>query len=317
MDSDNCIIDVIPRGKIYECIPDAMIKVKLTVPGDPVSKQRPRFVLRKGGGVYTPKQTKEAEEIIKWEIKKAHRELLVDEDQQFAVYLGFFTASYQRRDVDNMSKLVFDACTGIVWKDDCQVKEMHSYVERQDPNPRTEIIIWATGLAHRTLKKCRACKKLYYRYPADRRVMRYCSSTCESISEKNGVDSRCLSCKVEIKRPIYVADDRSGFYCSRECKHNHSLKTLTCEKCGKEFTRHNSLAKKRGRKFCSEKCHADFYRDRRATSAIGVCSLCGASTTKKEYRTCRACFISKNPPRFRGKFGGVVDKNERVVVEIG
>jgi len=54
----------------------------------------------------------------------------------------FFTKTQQRRDIDNMTKLFFDACTGIVWGDDSQVHELICRVVRSDENPRTEVAIY-------------------------------------------------------------------------------------------------------------------------------------------------------------------------------
>jgi len=290
----NELIDIQPRNDLIKDIVKNEIVVSLVVGGDPESKQRPRLGK---GRTYTPTKTKKAETALGWELKRAHSCLLPDENQQFAVFIAFYTASYQRRDVDNMSKLVLDACTGIIWKDDSQVKELHCYVERQDPNPRTEIIIWGTGLAMRSLKKCRVCKKLYESYPKRLRyTARYCSTNCQMIAQKTGIEINCIQCGKFVGRAQYAARKGKGFFCSKECKDAYYFVELKCDSCGKTFIRKRAHLKK-GRKFCSPECNANYYRERRKVSAQGTCSVCGGVTTKKTYERCQACFIKSG--RFR------------------
>lgn len=282
--------DFIPRGSIMDGTPTSAIKVNVTILGDPVSKQRPKFTRNKNGTVYTPKKTVDAELGIKWEIKKAHRELIPDGDQQFSVWLEFYTKSNQRRDIDNMCKLVFDACNNLVWVDDAQVRELHAYLDRADPNPRTVIKIAGTGLSHNNLIKCKVCKKLFKTYPSWP-YRKCCSAECSNLLARNGIDTPCLNCGIIVHRPLNLANKGFGIYCSMECKHLHMSILLTCDNCGREFRKPKSQVRSNGRRFCSEKCQIDKYRILRAKNAVGVCSKCGGPTTKKEYLMCRACRV--------------------------
>jgi len=126
-------------------ISKARIRVHCTIDGEPISKQRPRMSRAKSGRVYTPKQTRESEEWIGWQIKAAHRELLPDSDTAFGVRVLFYQSNQQRRDLDNMVKLILDACTGLVWQDDSQVWEIIGHVFRDAGVAKTELCIYSLG----------------------------------------------------------------------------------------------------------------------------------------------------------------------------
>lgn len=102
------------------------------------SKQRPR--LGRGGNVYTPKKTLEAEMAVGWQFKQANRGHRVDADSAFGVALTFHGAR-EGQDVDNMTKLVLDGLNGVCWKDDRQVVEIHARKVPAD-SPRTEVSIF-------------------------------------------------------------------------------------------------------------------------------------------------------------------------------
>lgn len=110
--------------------------MRLTYPGDPVSKGRPRVTPH---GTYTPEKTKTAEETLGWALKLAWKKQPSTSD--FMVGMEFHTKGKRRRDLDNLMKLVLDAGNSIVWADDSQVVELHGYLYRESPNPRTEIIV--------------------------------------------------------------------------------------------------------------------------------------------------------------------------------
>ena len=45
-------------------------------------------------------------------------------------------------DLDNYNKVMFDALNGLVWKDDKQVVEIHSFREDDKKNPRVEFLVY-------------------------------------------------------------------------------------------------------------------------------------------------------------------------------
>lgn len=103
-----------------------MPAIAVCIPGEPVAKERPRMN-RITGNVYTPKNTKAAEEAVGWALKLCGAR--VDPTSRFGVYLTFRVTN-KRWDLDNGIKLVLDAANGIVWKDDSQVDELSVRVER-------------------------------------------------------------------------------------------------------------------------------------------------------------------------------------------
>lgn len=98
------------------------------VPGVPIAKARPR--LTRSGRAYTPKATHEAERRI-----RRHLDALVPPewpmDTGYIVTLAFVMGSRRRVDVDNMAKLVLDACNGELWDDDRQVHTLRAYRYQQ------------------------------------------------------------------------------------------------------------------------------------------------------------------------------------------
>lgn len=274
------------------------IRLLLTIPGDPVSKQRPRF---SGKRAYTPAETRAAEESIKWHIIESHRALLPDADSSFGVRLQFFTKNYQRRDLDNMSKLIFDACNGMVWKDDAQVHELTARLVRADPNPRTEIAIYLLGKLAHPMIPCGICGKRFQTYPSWP-TRGYCSIKCSTIAQRKGQEYTCDQCGAKFYRADWATKRRSkNIFCSMVCKIAYGVVDLVCGGCGETFKRQRSLANRGGsNSYCSEKCLADVARVRRAKAARGICARCGGTTSKKTYQRCRACAIELGVYHFGG-----------------
>ena len=135
------------------------MKVSFTVPGQPVSKQRPKFA-RQGRFVraYTPEQTASYENLVmlsyckdgepiklsgaikatihaffpipKSVSKRKHAQMASNEVLPIAV----------RADADNIAKAILDALNGIAYDDDKQIIELHSYKFYSD-YPRAEVVL--------------------------------------------------------------------------------------------------------------------------------------------------------------------------------
>jgi Holliday junction resolvase RusA-like endonuclease len=60
-----------------------------------------------------------------------------------AVEMHFHRADKRRCDVDNLQKLLLDACNGILWKDDSQIVEIKAVLERASDEPGTWMKVWA------------------------------------------------------------------------------------------------------------------------------------------------------------------------------
>lgn len=118
--------------------------LRFEIPGDPASKARARFTGK--GGAYTPEKTRRAEDMVVIYARKAGLRGLADRVSSFGLSCVFFTATWQRRDADNMLKLVADGLNGIAYGDDSQVTEMSARIVRADPNPRTHVLLYKTVL---------------------------------------------------------------------------------------------------------------------------------------------------------------------------
>lgn len=93
--------------------------LRVTVPGEPVPKARPRVV---DGHTYTPSRTKQAEERLQWAFRQALPPGFVPTTEPVVLVVEFYRESKRRVDGDNLQKLVQDAMNGIVVADDSQIK---------------------------------------------------------------------------------------------------------------------------------------------------------------------------------------------------
>lgn len=94
---------------------------KFSVPGNPVSKDRPRF----GNSVaVTTDKTVAAEDRVRWAFLEQCKGVEVNHQARFRVMLAYVATDRMHRDVDNLAKLTLDALNGHVWKDDWQIDEL-------------------------------------------------------------------------------------------------------------------------------------------------------------------------------------------------
>jgi crossover junction endodeoxyribonuclease RusA len=91
-----------------------------TVPGRPRGKERPR--MGRNGKFYTPKRTREYEELVAWCARAAYRE----DPTTLPVRLNLIIrSSKSRADTSNILKAVEDGMNGIIYVDDKQIEEIH------------------------------------------------------------------------------------------------------------------------------------------------------------------------------------------------
>jgi Holliday junction resolvase RusA-like endonuclease len=102
---------------------DAPTSWTVTLAVDPVPKGRPRMG---HGHVYTPERTATFENTVRWLLRQAHIPVL---EGDLAVTMTFWVSRHGS-DWDNYAKAVCDACNGIGWKDDRQIKEAHTYLHK-------------------------------------------------------------------------------------------------------------------------------------------------------------------------------------------
>lgn len=109
----------------------------IVLKGTPPSTQNIYF--HKGHMVYMSKIGKDTKESYQWEIKRQYKDKPTTKD--IAIIIEFYFKDKKRRDIDNFNKLILDAGTGMIWKDDSQIMEMtlRKFIDKK--HPRVEIFI--------------------------------------------------------------------------------------------------------------------------------------------------------------------------------
>ena len=97
---------------------------RVTIPMKAIGKGRPRMT--KTGNVYTPKETRDAEDKIRYLVAKENPEMLLGPvfvDVRVEILKGKTDRVYPtiKPDLDNVTKLVLDSMNGLAYKDDAQI----------------------------------------------------------------------------------------------------------------------------------------------------------------------------------------------------
>lgn len=134
--------------------------VKLTIPGAPFGKQRPKFTSRgKFGKAVTPEKTVNYETFVKLLYNEKYGKLSFEADEPLKITIRAYMQipssksnkqkelmrqgvlrPTKRPDWDNIGKIIGDALNAIAYPDDKQIVESH-IVKFFDENPRVEIEI--------------------------------------------------------------------------------------------------------------------------------------------------------------------------------
>lgn len=270
---------------------DPHVIARFTVDGDPVTKSRARWNAQQRRA-YTPAKTVAAEQRVLAEyLRVARPEHRKDAAHTFGVVAVFFVPhNANRRDVDNMLKLVLDALNGWAWADDSQVSEVIGRKALAFPaeETRTEIAIYRTGQVTNGGKEqiCPSCGKTFQLRPSEVKRGRLCCSQACAVAHRVRARTRtCPTCQTE-----FVAHSAAApqIHCSQECRYEAARVAVTCATCGTDFKKARS-ANRRGNSYCSPECKATYWREQRKSAARGACQDCGGPTTKKAYARCRDC----------------------------
>ena len=280
-------------------ISNVEVIARFTVDGEPVSKSRARFT---GYGsrvrAYTPERTKAAEESVGWHFRQAAPSHRPDSAYDYGLACVFFAGTRQRRDVDNMLKLISDALNGLAWADDVQVSEVMGRRGVDFPeNARTEVLIYRLGERVVPTKPCEHCGQQFRIYKSTQSRTKFCSPECRKESRRQARTGTCASCGKEFTFPHRGHPHRT---CSPECRAEMQRATCECIQCGRTYTRPKSWASG-SVALCTHECQVAYWRAHPARSKRGSCIDCGAPVSRREYKRCRACSVKATPRRSDAK----------------
>lgn len=123
------------KQNLMKSLKDSARKIILT--GTPISTQHAYG--QHGKIRYMKKDAKDRKEQYQWEAKSQWKSPMLLE--RIKIVIELFFGDKRVRDWDNYHKISMDALSGIVWKDDSQVKVATVKVNEDKQNPRIEIWI--------------------------------------------------------------------------------------------------------------------------------------------------------------------------------
>jgi len=228
------------------------IVARFTIDGEPVSKARARFT-RRGSKVvsYTPEHTKQAEHRMAAAFRAAAPAHRPDKDNTYGVFGIFFAGTRQRRDVDNMLKLICDGLNGVAWADDsqvCEVSGRRGHGPREDA--RTEVLVYRVGVVERPTKPCENCGADMDIFLSTAKTRRFCNQACHLEWRRAKRMRDCATCRTSFDA------GKGAKFCSPECFERDRLTernvTVPCRQCARHTTVPLSWANKPA--YCSDAC---------------------------------------------------------------
>lgn len=123
------------------------MRLRFTVPGPPVPKARARVVRGNDGKTrsFTPKKTSGYQEVVRMCALSAWSRFRWNRDDAAARYGLAITIfrSTSRGDWDNYGKSISDACNGVLWVDDRQIRDASVKIEDcERGKERAEVEAW-------------------------------------------------------------------------------------------------------------------------------------------------------------------------------
>lgn len=281
------------RFELHREMSECEVVAQFTIPGEPVSKARARFTKRGSKShAYTPEKTKTGEETVAWKFKQAAPRHRPDSESTYGVFAVFFNGTRQRRDVDNMLKLILDGLNKVAWADDVQVEEV-SGRRGVDvaANARTEVLVYKVGAVRKPPQgECAHCGGQFDMYNSWNNKRRYCSAECRVEARRLARVRTCVHCGKEFSNTHLENPPK---YCSTECGYAARRRDVACDGCGVVFSKQACHVRKEN--YCSASCRDTAARKRRAKNAKGPCATCDGVVSKKTYKQCQACRTAGRP----------------------
>lgn len=258
--------------------------VSFVVEGEPVSKARARFT-GYGSKVrsYTPAKTLEAERSVATAFRRAGGKFESDKEVTFGVVATFYNGTRQRRDVDNMLKLILDGLNGIAWVDDMQVTEVAARKVIADrTTARTEVCIYPVGRMDRLTRICEECGEEFVTYKSWGKK-RHCSEDCALRQRRLARIRTCETCGKEWD----PGKPSKARFCSRACFASTGWTEVECDHCHATFKRRKCHVK--AKNFCTPTCRDATFAAQRKLRSKGECADCGTATSDKRAVRCQPC----------------------------
>lgn len=268
-----------------------------TVDGEPVSKSRARFTKRGSKTfAYTPEKTKAGEERVAWTYRSLAKGVPSDPEIAYRVEMHFFNGTRQRRDVDNMVKLILDGLNGVAWVDDNQVTQIEarkSYVTKAEA--RTEVRLYKVGSLNPPKRKCPGCGAEFRTYESWNGKI-HCTAECGNRARRLARTRPCAFCGVD-----FVGHDSSAKYCSMECRSEDGRAQYECAECGVQFRDQKSLGRARKNLLCSDECSRAWHARLERECVHGHARSDYETVRSNGRRYCRECqrlrVMAGRPPR--------------------
>lgn len=228
------------------------VVAQFTIEGEPVSKARARFTnYRSTVRSYTPQKTKDGEAAVaRAFLEQVAPGYTPDGDSTFGVYCLFFNATRQRRDVDNMIKLILDGLNKVAWADDNQVLEVVGRKSYWTPkeDARTEVMIYRISTIDKPMGTCQFCGKQFPMFNSTSK-RKYCSKECDQANRRAKRSTECVGCGTCFIAP---SDQHGKKYCSKECQATSRRTEVECSNCSTVFAKPSSQVN--AINYCGDEC---------------------------------------------------------------
>ena len=241
--------------------PTRVLIAEFTCEGEPISKSRARFTKRGSKTyAYTPERTHTGERLIAAGFRSVRKGIPTDAEIAYRVEVDFRCGTRQRRDVDNMVKLVLDGLNGVAWVDDNQVTEVEAskcYV--QPFEAATWVRVYEVGRLEPPKSPCIRCGTEFRTYESWRTASsprKFCSPECGYAYR---VERRERACKQCGRTFLAWGPMKETKFCSVACKSESGRADYECTECGIHFRDEKNLGARRTNVWCSYLCRSAWH----------------------------------------------------------